>query len=54
MDTKYYVMPSPPSAIDGDIKIAYKENKTDLSQVLTPVEEDPFEGMEVEEDSKKK
>lgn len=49
MDTKYYVMPSPPSAIDGDIKIAFKENKTDLTQVLNSPEDDPFEGMDVDE-----
>ena len=54
MDTKYYVMPSPPSKIDAPIEIAFKENKTDLTQVLTNPEEDVFADMKEDKDTKKK
>ena len=50
MDTKYYVMPSPPTILSKEIEDASQEAEIDLKGFLTPVDaSDPFEGMEVDE-----
>ena len=43
METKYFVMPSPPTALAPEIKDAFEEDDFDLEAFLTT---DPFEGME--------
>lgn len=54
MDTKYYVMPSPPTALPKDIDDASQEAEIDLKGFLTPLDtSDPFEGMEDVKDVKK-
>jgi len=50
IDTKYFVMPSPPTILAPEIKDASEESDIDLTSFLTPVDtSDPFEGMDVEE-----
>ena len=46
METKYFVMPSPPTALTPEIKDAFEEDEFDLDGLLTT---DPFEGMGVQE-----
>ena len=45
-NTKYNVVPTPPSQIDGEIAKAYNETKIDLEKLYTG--EDPFGTNEVE------
>lgn len=48
IDTKYFVMPSPPTALTPEIKDASESSEIDLNSLLTPVDTaDPFEGMDV-------
>ncbi len=50
IDTKYFVMPSPPTQLAPEIKDASEESDIDLTSFLTPVDtSDPFEGMDVVE-----
>lgn len=48
IDTKYFVMPSPPTILTPEIKDASESSEIDLNSLLTPVDTaDPFEGMDV-------
>ena len=51
MDTKYLIMPSPPTILAPEIKEASEQSNIDLSTFLTT---DAFEGMDVEEKPVKK
>lgn len=50
-ETKYFVMPSPHSALKEEVKEASENSKVELSSFLTKNRkaQDPFEGMEVDE-----
>ena len=50
IETKYFVMPSPPTMLVPEIRDASQESEIDLLSFLTPVDSsDPFEGMDVDE-----
>jgi hypothetical protein len=50
MDTKYFVMPSPPTPLTAEVIELSNASEIDLSTLLSPVDtSDPFEGMEVDE-----
>ncbi len=54
IDTKYFVMPSPPTILAPEIKEALEENDIDLKSFLSQVDtSDPFEGMDVKKEVKK-
>jgi hypothetical protein len=54
MDTKYFVMPSPPTLLAPEIKEALEESRIDLTSLLSPIDtSDPFEGMDVKKEVKK-
>lgn len=51
IDTKYYVMPSPPSPTDAVILTVFSENKTDLNALLSNIDSDTEDEQEDSIDS---